>query len=597
MAQKRDKLLVGALFGALLMYLLLRAWLVDPLHDEVATYFFYIYHGDFWGEFMVLDANNHLFNSVICHAIYHFFGDHFFLFRLPNVLAFCIYFYYAYRLSFQRQDGALRWLSLLALTGVPFVMEYFANCRGYGISLAGFIAALFHLLKYARQPRLIDMLALMFALAVSISSNASMLNTGLLVSGYLVVNALVNKPGKSGHLLLLIPFGAFLYFMVRFGLLLKASGALYYGNLDGLWDTTGASITKYTLFLTGVPAYILVLVLTAILLVTWILFFFKADWKRKLNEQFFLTNYLLFGNLLAILLLALLFQVNYPEDRVGMYFIPLFIFGFTYLLDQYKTVRALKWILLFFPLSFLWKMNLHTSVFSPDDRVSSEFYQAVKSKIRPEHSLMVYNTMYWDWTYFESHAAEKASMANSIVPNLALHDVILTRIDANTSANPLFADYEIIAMNKEAGHIAYKRKKQLDWALKYQSDPVLFSGQDEYLNIFETDSLSYLSAGAPVQVSIEGHLQTYDPKHYIQLVVQTFDASGNQLQRDYFPFDCVYQGKLINESFKHHFVIPKWNPQTAVLKVYLWNKGHHSAQGTNGKCYIYEVKSPENGTR
>ena len=81
----RDTWWALLLFLALLIYLLLRAWFVEPLHDEVATYFFYIYHGDFWGANMVVDANNHLLNSWLCHAIYRVFGDHFFLFRLPNM--------------------------------------------------------------------------------------------------------------------------------------------------------------------------------------------------------------------------------------------------------------------------------------------------------------------------------------------------------------------------------------------------------------------------------------------------------------------------------------------------------------------------------
>lgn len=584
------------LFLALLIYLLLRAWFVEPLHDEVATYFFYIYHGDFWGANMVVDANNHLLNSWLCHAIYRVFGDHFFLFRLPNIVAFCIYFFYAYRLSFQWKNPALRWLSLGALVAVPFMTEYFANCRGYGISVAGFLAAYYHITRYALRFRTLDGIAALIAFSIALTANASLLTVGLLIAAYFLGIMLIHRKLNAVLLIALGLFGLLLVAMANYGLLLKKAGALYYGNLNGLWDTTGASIVRYTLFLEGWPAFALVTVLVVALFAYFCYFCFSKEWKDRLKTPFFLSNYLFFGSLTAIVILALLFHVNYPEDRVGMYLIPLFLLVICYIIDQYPRFRYVQWVLLFFPLTFVWKMNLHTSVFSPDDRVSSEFYASVKKHMKPEDNLMVYNTMYWDWIYFESHADRKASVANSIVKELALHDVVLTKTNLKQT-DDLFSEYKVIAVNEAASHIAYQRKQPLRRELLFESAPQLFSGKREYLTIYESDSLAYIPHNEPIQISVTGHLKTYDPKHYLQLVVQTFDAAGNQLYREYYPFDCTYQGKLIDASFAHHFVIPKWQREAHVLKVYLWNKGGHSAQGSEGKCYIYKVKSPKNGTR
>ena len=142
-----DRLYKGAsilLFSFMFVYLLLRIIFNETLHDEVASYMFYFYQGDYIGENIQWDANNHLLNSFIGHKLYGIFGDNFIAFRIPNLLAFVLYFFGTMRLTKEFKTPYLKLTSLIALNTIPFIMEYFGNARGYGISLGFLIWGFVH---------------------------------------------------------------------------------------------------------------------------------------------------------------------------------------------------------------------------------------------------------------------------------------------------------------------------------------------------------------------------------------------------------------------------------------------------------------------
>lgn len=567
-----------------------------PLHDEIATYFFYIYHGDYWGQNMMVDANNHLLNSFVCRQIYRVFGDHLFLFRLPNVFAFVIFFYYAKKFAFKLKDPALNYLALVATLCIPFIFEYFGNCRGYGISLAFFMGGLYHSNRFLESERTIDFGATFLFLTIALLANISLLNVALLIFIYLIFILTRNRSWNWIYVVILGFFSLVLLFIIYYGFMLKNAGALYYGNMEGIWDTTGASIVKYTFFLEGSAAFLTTIALLMAVLFTGVRKYFNKSFFDYFKFPNFNHFFLFFGSLIMIELLAKIMHINYPEDRVGMYLIMLFLMLFFNALDELTLFRQAKWALLVFPVLFILKMNLITSVFSPDDRMTITFYKDVKKRIKDTDNLMVYNTMYWDWTYYESHSDDKESIANMIVKDLAIHDVVLTKTNLNHPKN-LFKDYEIIAEEPSSFHIAYKRKRNLDRIRVFERDSIYMAGNSEYVNWFELDSLELFTTNKPIQVSLEGHLKTYENEHYISLVVQFFDAKNEQVGFEFYPFQYTYQRKLIDADFKHHFVFPKLDKSASLMKVYFWNKGMNNLELKDGKCYIYQINTSKDGTR
>src|SRR5690554_7543724 len=79
--------------------------------------------------------------------------------------------------------------------------------------------------------------------------------------------------------------------------------------------------------------------------------------------------------------MAELMHVNYPEDRVAMYLVTLFLLMMGFVLNE---IKAMNWMLvgmLFFPIVMIPKTNLSTSIFSPDDRMAQTFFDEVQKHV------------------------------------------------------------------------------------------------------------------------------------------------------------------------------------------------------------------------
>ncbi len=90
-----NKLLVRIVFLFLLIYLVFRAFILPPYCDEISSLFEYIESKRFIeSSLKESSANNHLFNTLLAKLFYLIFGDNFFFLRIPNILAFILYFFF-----------------------------------------------------------------------------------------------------------------------------------------------------------------------------------------------------------------------------------------------------------------------------------------------------------------------------------------------------------------------------------------------------------------------------------------------------------------------------------------------------------------------
>lgn len=581
------------LFLFLFGYLCLRAVYVEPLHDELATFYFYIYHGDYHGQFEVFDANNHLLNSFLGHYIYKLTGDNWFFLRLPNLLAFGLYSIGLYQIINRLSS---KWNKILIFTGIlsmPFVLEYFANCRGYGLSMGFFLMALSMLIAFlenGKQNRLWFAYVLMI---LAVASNLTFVTMSVIVIGYIFIYSFLKRNYK-----ILIPtvvFALTLLPFVQFGLTLKEKGALYYGSLDGIWDVTGESLAEYTLFIKGYGAMILVIALILFILIYTLRRLLREKVNQLINDTIVVIAGLLTGALLMILLLALIMHVNYPSDRTAMYLEPLLLLAFGGIVDQLKW-NALNLFYLFFPLALILNLSLSTSVFSPDDRMSQQFYNDVKKQLDETDNLMVYNTMSWNWPYKESKSMVKSSNPIQYQENKAFTDVLLTKTTLMKHPE-LYAEYDTIALDEESTYIGLKRKQP---AIKIPFDSLQFEeifGDWEYITVMERNEFSNWPKNIPVQITVSGVMETFEQYHYGTMVLQLFDKQGNQIGYEYYPFDAYYHGRRINDKFRLNYLIEKLPENIGEIKLYLWNKGLNALLLKQVKCYLYEVNYPEHGIR
>ncbi len=578
------------LFLFLFGYLFLRVLFNETLHDEIATFYFYFYHGDYIGETIQWDANNHLLNSVIGNLLYQIVGDNMSVLRLPNLLAFIPYFLGSYWLTKDLKTPYLKLTGLLALTCIPFVLDYFAYARGYGLSMGFLMLGLYHFMKYQQHFLNLNLFLTYLFLLLAVSANLTLINSVFIFIGLNIIapffqenQANFNRKKWLLHLfgfLGLVPF-------ILFALILKHTGALYYGSLDGFWKVTGRSMSKMVFFYDGE-------ILQLFFLITFvafnILFFRILKSKQKdewLKQPFILWINLLYGNGLAIVLMATLLKVNYPEDRTGMYLIIYFILAIIYFFDSISKFNWLHWSLLFFPITLITHLNLDTSIYSPEQRMNAEFYQKVKAQIEPSNSIMMYHTMFWNWAYYESHEKTKASVGQTNNPNTIISDIILTR--DGVLKTPLIAQlYDTIAYHDVSKYIAFKRKeKTRKESLKSYSTKE-YKGKDEFYNLGEFQSEDFVEKN--LQVTVLGHLKTTHFKNRIQLVVDTKNNQNETIQRFYYSFDACYQGKKINNDFLHHFILENITDEEQKIIIYLWNIGQDYFEISNAKTELLLIK-------
>lgn len=180
-------------------YLWIRGYYVPITFDEAATFFHFVQSGDFWFFTSLPDANNHFINSLLSFISYNIFGSSKLALRLPNLLAFSIYLYFLYRFSTFFKSGLLRWVFILSMMFSHFFVEYFALCRGYGLSMAFLLGVFYYLIKFVSEKKSSHLIWLALLLFLSELSNLSILVLAIAIIGYELLFISIGISNKKRH--------------------------------------------------------------------------------------------------------------------------------------------------------------------------------------------------------------------------------------------------------------------------------------------------------------------------------------------------------------------------------------------------------------
>ncbi|HLP56355.1 MAG TPA: hypothetical protein VK151_15065 [Fluviicola sp.] len=562
---------------ALTVYAILRAWLVAPLHDENATFFHYIETGAIWGKGSLLDANNHLLNSYLGRFFYRLFGENYFLFRLPTALSTMLYFWVVWKLTSSFVANWQRYVVTLAIVCIPFVFDYFSYTRGYGLALCFFCCALYFLQRWliTSDYRLLVLLAL--CLLLSISANLTFLVSALLVVIYAIGVSILRfkeldrrKIGWS--LIAAIIFGLGLKPLLLFSFQLRNVGALYYGSLDGFWPVTGKTLCRYVLFYDAdwlKPAIGIIAIIIGVLIF--------VLWRRHRFQPFLQRpeawgSYLLAGNVVSILFLAKVMHINYPEDRAAMYFIPLTLLVFGAVVGQFNKLKWILLVLLFFPVTFLWQLNLRTSVFTPDQRMCVAFYKEVRNHLRTDDRLCIDPIQQLNWAHFERKYQTNPHFGVADRTFEGNYDVIISNT-AFPITESFKHDYKTVAFDPDNGVIAYRKRERA--AIIRKMIPVAgyiqpYKGRDEFIELMKTEPGDERFK-KQFSLTISGDLVIDTCYRDLQLIVATADTTGQTIRSHSFNLRW-YLGE---KKLRFHYDFPYTRiPLTAAeteLKVYIWN--------------------------
>lgn len=583
------------LFLGLLIYAILRAWIVEPIHDEVATYFHYIETGEIKGGRSLMDANNHLLNSWLGNLSYRWFGTHFFLFRVPAIACFCLYFWSSRKLTRNMNLGLWGELCFVALNTIPWIFDYFSYTRGYGLGIGFFMAGLLQLSLWLKEKHTGHLILLLLFFYLAILSNLTYLITSLIVVAYVIFITLLHSK-KIGikalvfHTFLIIIFCYSLIPLIEFSFALKEAGALYYGSLDGLWWVTGKTLSRYILFYDANwlrIAYLLIGLIGVILLfIQWK----KESWMQFITSTSFWLCMLIGGNIVAILFLAKVMQVNYPEDRAAMYLIPLCILALTVLFAQNKISRYVLLVLLFFPISFIAKLNLNTSVFSPDDRMSDAFYQSAIKDLKPNEAVSIYPIQQLTYAYFErtnpDHQIKHIGTPQKDF--LPASDLILTKTTWLFPKDDI-SMYDIVAEDPASSYIALKRKRPFRQVHLFDSIGKTKKSDEEYI-LFYDGPIRPEWRNKFIQIDLKGDLKTDTALNDFNIVVATNDSTDKNLRYDYQNLRWYYGENIRQFKMNYPYAAKHFLNEESRLIIYIWNPERKHFKLTNPAIQIIELK-------
>lgn len=386
-SQVKDKHIFIFIVALEWIYLLFRCIFVPILHDEAATFYHYVQNADFVPYLSNWDANNHILNSALTWLCFKAFGVTEFTLRLPNLLSAFVFFLFLYRVSGLIKSRLLKWFFIITLLGSHYFMEFFTMSRGYGLSMALMFGALWHIILFLKYGKIRYCLIGLLLMCLAVSANLSLINTFILLTGIVLLYYVLNFKVSGLRNRLVLPIVVMIagilpiLFFIHCLFYLKETGALYYGTSKGFFDVTLKSlITVFTgRYYTSISIYLIVV--AVMITIYYVAGLLKIRKMSFFTDQGYLFQLLFLGNFLATILICNVFHTNYPEDRVALYFFPLFVGSIFFSLDNIKrnNLPTLFFVpLLFFPVHFFLNVNLTHNSFFLNDRIPYSFYLEMK---------------------------------------------------------------------------------------------------------------------------------------------------------------------------------------------------------------------------
>jgi hypothetical protein len=169
----------GLVALAAIGYVLARAIYVPLTYDEVVSFRNYVSRQpvDLF-EFSV--ATNHFANSVLTRISSVLFGDSAWALRLPNVLAAIGYVWCAVVFCARIERRLIGLAGLVLLVTNPYVLEYLALSRGYGLALSSTFCAVCLLISWWDRPSATPSARRRLGLSTALAGLAVVANFGVL---------------------------------------------------------------------------------------------------------------------------------------------------------------------------------------------------------------------------------------------------------------------------------------------------------------------------------------------------------------------------------------------------------------------------------
>ncbi|HRW96533.1 MAG TPA: hypothetical protein P5104_03290 [Bacteroidales bacterium] len=580
-SMKKESRIFILIAGLLWLYLIVRAILVQPMHDEIATFFTFVQTGRFLPYQSEWTTNNHLLNSLLTFISFQLFGSSPLALRLPTLLFFPLFCFFLWKISGYIQSSFLRWSFLISTLFIHTFLEFFALSRGYGMAMTLLTGSIWFTIKSFNGQKLKTDLFALLLIILSVSAILININSMIVILGLLLLNRIFLQRKSRTVIWLIVFFGAVpLAAAVIYLLDLNAAGRLDFGGSEGFWATSAKELTQMLVkdHSKWFNTYILI-TFTGILSGFGLLLYkaiIQKNLLRFLLHPRWIMFYLLIGNIIGFIIEHHLFGVLYPGDRTSMQFILFFTGSLFFIVDTLPGnsrpfIIIVLLPLLIFPVQFLTSMNF-SKISVENEAIPDRFFHTIKNEGEKENYQPViqgYKGRELRWAYLNYRERAQALMIHcSSYPDDQADFQIVYPIE-----NPSWLlTYDSVDSDAASGLYLLKRKeKPLRQFIKTQefltSQNII---SDEYKAISEgtIDTCKNQSIFASFDMVIQSPVPVFES----WIVFTIRDNSGNELRYERIPLNWYnHNWQSGTDTLRTGLLINRIPENSARYLIYIWN--------------------------
>ncbi len=581
------------LSSVIFVFICLRAFFIPFSHDETATFFFYVQSDNYLPYQAHVYTNNHVLNSALANICYHLFGSHRFVLRIPNILAFVILCFGIFKhLKFLKNYSSKIILVTFFLMTYNF-LDFFELCRGYGLSFGLMAIGMAYLLDYLETKKLNYFIFFSIFWQLALAANLILVLVLATLFVFIVLFQLKNKLLYNFKTLFLHCVNLLcLIFWIKFSFFYKEHGRFDYGFGDSYWLVTFKTLILFLFNTDAIWLQTLIILVLAYIVFNLLNKLFKLKFNySKLFTVELIYPILLISLIVAFYLLKKVVDINYPEDRTGLFFYLFFVFSLAFGIDkiQQKIATVFSLVLLVVSLS-CFCLSLNFSNFSSyyyHTQPKAVYNYLIAEQLKSPEVLTIGGHPHREMNFtFMNYRG------NSILNPMDDSELMQMNCDyyyALKYEKPFYKEYyDEIMFDETWGKVLLKRKEKIKHINIYKSVSLkTLKGNSEFFELKKILDTTFINNN-PIEMEAKITFNKV-PKPFHAFLVFSFDDSNNVL-------NCYKRVPLnwlmvdLNANSKTLKLTTSNLPHTIKdMVVYVWNIDKKEIEITLNSLNIYQL--------
>lgn len=326
-------------FGLILLFLVSKEAVVLPLtHDEGNT--IHCSTTSVWDIITYKDPvpNNHILNTLLIKVNQSIFGKSLLAARLANILSFIPFFIFTVLIGKKLFESFwLQWIFVFSLVLQPFILDFYAVTRGYGLSLSLMIVSIYYMLLRIHSGQRKDLILCILFAALGVYANFTLLNYFIPACLFLLYDNYKRSFRKNKSIFyqefaILFSLGIILISAISIPVfkMVSTKQFVYWGTKGFFEDTVKSLIISLR---TGVDyfgtthevIYISISVFVTLVIILGNIY----NWKGTKNPLLFWMSALLLATIVYNQFQFLILKVPFLNARTALFFVPLVCIPFT----------------------------------------------------------------------------------------------------------------------------------------------------------------------------------------------------------------------------------------------------------------------------